>query len=102
MDARRLRDAIRAAGVPVEDVSIGGPDRATWRVSPSTLQAQAQPVIDAYVAPTPAQMLDEQAQRDVSDKKLQAMAVALYECIPSPKLTKAQMKARAVEIYKTL
>ena len=102
MDARRLRETIRAAGVPVEDVTIGSDDRATWRVSPANLQAQAQPVIDAFQLPTAAQLLDEEADRETGERKLQAVALALWECIPSPKLTRAQLRARAVETYKTL
>jgi phage terminase Nu1 subunit (DNA packaging protein) len=66
------------------------------------MQPLAQPIIDAYVEPSAADVLDEQARRDVNEKKLQAVAVALWECIPSPKLTRAQLKARAIEIYKAL
>ncbi len=94
--------AIRAANIPIDGVSVPDEDRTTWRVQPSSLQAKAQPIIDAFVMPTAAQVLDEDAQRDVSDKKLQAVALALWEAIPNPILTKAQMKARTVAIYKTL
>lgn len=49
MLAAELQAALREAQVPVEGVSIGTPhDRTTWRVSPSQLQAQAQPIIDAF------------------------------------------------------
>lgn len=94
--------AIRAANIPIDGVSMPDEDRTTWRVQPSSLQARAQPIIDAFVMPTAAQVLDENAQRDVSDKKLQAVALALWESIPNPILTKAQMKARAIQIYKAL
>jgi hypothetical protein len=101
--ASKLDQAIRAAGVPITGVAIGdNTNRATWLVRPFALQAQAQPIIDGFVLPTAAQIADEDAQRDVNDKKLQAVALALWECIPSPLLTKVQMKNRAMAIYKTL
>ena len=47
--AARLDRALRAAGVPLDGVSIGSEsDRSTWRVSPASAQAAAQPVIDAF------------------------------------------------------
>lgn len=47
--APRLDAALKAAGVPILGVSIGDEaNRATWRVSPASLQAQAQPTIDAF------------------------------------------------------
>lgn len=98
-----IDEAIRAAGVPIDSISIGDyTNRATWTVRPVSLQAQAQPIIDAYADPTPAQLLDEDAQRDVNERKLQAVALALWEAIPNPTMTKAQLKARAIALYKTL
>ena len=53
--APRLDAALRAAGVPIVGISIGNPaDKTTWRVNPSTLQAAAQPIIDAFDAAAPA------------------------------------------------
>ena len=50
-----------------------------------------------------AAILDQQAHEDCdNDKKLQAVAVALWENTPNPTMTKAQLKARVVAIYKTL
>jgi hypothetical protein len=101
--AAYLDAAIRAANVAIAGVSIvDESNKATWTVQPASLQAQAQPIIDGFVLPTAAQIADEDAQRDVNDKKLQAVALALWECIPSPLLTKVQMKNRAMAIYKTL
>ena len=49
MIAARVEWAIRAAGVDILGVSIGeDANKATWRVSPASLQAAAQPVIDAF------------------------------------------------------
>ena len=102
MSAERVKQAILSAGVPIEDISIGSDsDRSTWRVRPTSLQAQAQPVIDAYVPPTPNTLLDEFAEQRIAEKALMATAQALWECIPAPTMTKAQLKARAKAIYKT-
>jgi hypothetical protein len=66
----RLHAAIVAAGVPIASTSIGDEgDRATWTVQPFTLQTAAQPIIDAFVMPTAAQLLDEDAARDVDGQK---------------------------------
>jgi hypothetical protein len=101
--AARLKQQLVAAGVSVTDVSIGQrADKSTWLVEPSLLQTAAQPIIDAYVEPTPAQLLDEDSERETTEKKLLAVALALWECIPAPTLTKAQLRARAKAIYKTL
>lgn len=101
--AAYLDAAVRAAGVPIEGVSMEDlNDRATWKVTPASLQPQAQPIIDAFVLPDAATVLAEDAQRETSEKKLKAVALALWECIPAPTMTKAQLAARAVAIYKAL
>ena len=99
----RLDQAIRAAGVAIDGVSIGSEaDRSTWRVSPDSLQTAAQPIIDAYVEPTAAQLADEDAERETGEKKLLAVALALWECIPAPLMTKVQLRSRAKAIYRNL
>ena len=99
----RLNQSILAAGVPSVGVSIGREDdRSTWTVQPASLQAQAQPIIDAFKMPTAAQLADEDATTCMGDKKILAIAAALWECIPAPTMTKAQTLARAKAIYKTL
>ena len=101
--AERVDKALRAAGLAITGVSIPEPlNRATWHVHPAALQSAAQPIIDAFVLPTTADDVAECAEREVGERKMQAVALALWECIPSPKLTRAQLRARAVEIYKTL
>jgi hypothetical protein len=46
--ADRLDKELHAAGLPIVGVSIGNvADTSTWRVHPESLQAQAQPIIDA-------------------------------------------------------
>lgn len=95
--------ALRAAGLVITGVSIGREnDRTTWAVTPSSLQAAAQPIIDTFVAPTQAQLADDDAIREVDDKKLKAAILSLWECIPSPTMTKAQLRSRIIAIYKTL
>lgn len=56
-----------AVTVPIVGVSIGDPaDKATWRVSPPELQAQAQPIIDAFNANDP-DFAAEDADASVDD-----------------------------------
>lgn len=113
MDAQRISNsagvdaALKAANVPFVAVYMPTDDPATWRVelAPSATpqqQANADAIVHGYVPKTAAQIADDDAQRETSEKKLKAVALALWECIPAPMLTKAQLKARAVAIYKTL
>lgn len=44
----------------------------------------------------------DQAAEDVDIKVLKALASALWECIPAPLMTKAQLRNRAIAILKTL
>jgi hypothetical protein len=101
--AARLDQALRAANIAITGVSLGEYDnKATWKVRPANLQAAAQPIIDAFVIPTPAQIADEEAQTDTNRKELQAVALALWECIPAPTMTKVQLRNRIIALYKTL
>ena len=60
--AARLHAAIVAAGVAITSVSIGRyADKATWKVTPATLQAAAQPIIDAFNPDDPAHVQAELA-----------------------------------------
>lgn len=62
-----LDRVLRAAGLAIDGVSIGNPaDKTTWRVTPSGLQAAAQPYIDAFNPADPAHALaDADAQAAV-------------------------------------
>lgn len=76
--AARVQAQIIAGGVAITGLSIGKIDqRATWKVTPAGLQAAAQPIIDAYVEPTPTQLADETATQETSRKELKAVALAL-------------------------
>lgn len=102
--AERVEQAIKSAGVNISTVTIGdAANKATWRVTPSSLQQQAQPVIDGYGDPTPTTLLSEEAQAMISEKRIRAVTEALWEAIPAyaGKPTKAQTLQRAIDIYKT-
>lgn len=101
--------ALRRAGIPIVGVSIGAEaDRNTWRIDfhPSATPAhrtQGEAIRQTYDPATDTAWKDEQAtQRYDAEKLLQAVAVALWECIPAPTMTKAQLRARAIAIYKAL
>lgn len=101
--AARLDTALRAAGLAITGVSIGvDEDRSTWKVMPRELQAAAQPVIDAFLLPTPAQLLDEDALREVDAKVLKAIVMELYAIVPAPKPTLVQLRANILARYKAL
>lgn len=60
--------AIRTTGVPITGVVIGdAATKTTWKVTPSTLQAAAQPTIDAFNAADPAHT---SAELDTSVKSI--------------------------------
>ena len=102
MSAQYLDEALRAAGIPILGVS---PQGSTWRVdfAPEATQAQkdqAAVIVASYTDPTPNTLLDKNAELRTSEKALTATAQALWECIPAPTMTKAQLKARAKAIFK--
>jgi hypothetical protein len=108
MLAAQLTRALERAGIPVLGVSIGRAiDRATWRVD-YTAAATAQQRTDGEAIrltfdpandPTYA---DEVATAECDAKVLKALALGLWEAIPGPLLTKVQLRARIIAIWKTL
>lgn len=79
--AGRLDRALKAAGVPIEGVSIGRVgDKGTWTVHPSALQAQAQPIIDAFDPDDPA-FAHAEAEAQVDALLASPLATALIETI---------------------
>ena len=108
IDAGELDQLLRASGVPISGCAIGDPNnKATWRVDfdPSATQDhrnQAEAVIAAYVEPTAAAKQDKLDDQRVNDKPLIAVSMALWECIPAPTMTKAQLRVRIKAIFKTL
>lgn len=105
--AALLDTAIRALGVPIVGVVIGDTtDRGTWRIvfDPSATPAQmtqATGLVASVVVDAPAQ-LDADAVAELDRKDLKAAILAIWEAIPTPLLTKAQLRARAIAIRKTL
>ena len=100
--ASRLPRAIKAAGVPIENVSIGDPaNKATWTVQPPDLQGAAQPTIDAFNPDDPAYVTAEQDAAIDGLTALRALAEATFE-LKSNTWTKAQFLARIKAIYRTL
>ena len=58
--ARLIDQLCRGAGHQIVGVSIGdAADKRTWRVSPSSLQAACQPIIDAFDPDDPAHAVAE-------------------------------------------
>lgn len=96
--AAHLDQSLRAAGIAVDGVTIGDEsDRQTWRVHPKRLQAEAQPLIDAFEVPDPKILAAAEADAQHS---LPALALALWECIPHPTMTRAELLARITAIEK--
>jgi leucyl aminopeptidase (aminopeptidase T) len=105
--AALVDQALRAAGVPIVSVVIGvDGDRATWTITfdpsaTSAQRAQAATLL-ATVGVDAAAQLDDRAIADMDAKDLKATMLALWEAIPGPLLTRAQVRARAIAIRKTL
>jgi hypothetical protein len=101
--AQYLDQALKAANVPIVGVSIGDvADRATWNVQPAALQPQAQPVIDAFALPTAAQLLDDDALREVDVKALKALLIEIYPFLGVGKPTLVQLRANIIARFKAL
>lgn len=95
---RRLHAAILAAGVPIQGVSLGETgNKATWKVAPSSLQAAAQPTIDAF-DPADAALatadLDEAVKRDLDNERLTSAVVWVILRQMFPADTVAQTKTK--------
>jgi hypothetical protein len=107
-----LDAACRAAGLPYTGLSMGDSvNRATWRIdyaSGATPQQRAQgdqllATIDLSDPALIATVTDTLATSGYDgDAILRAAAQALWECIPAPTMNKAQLRARAIAILKTL
>jgi hypothetical protein len=102
-----LEQALRAASVPILDVSLGDlSDRATWRVrflpgvTPQQI-ATAQTIVTTLVVDA-ATLQDVDATDAIDQKDLTAAIRALWEAVPAPSKTLAQVRARAIAIRKTL
>lgn len=105
--AALVDQALRVAGVPIIGVIIGvDGDRATWRIlfdasATPAQQAQAAALL-ATIAVDAAAQLDADAVAGIDAKDLKAALLAIWEAIPAPLLTRAQLRARALAIRKGL
>ena len=76
---RRVHNAIAAVPCAIVGVSIGDQaNKATWRVSPASLQACAQPTIDAFDPNDPAHVtadLDAQVKTALDSERLSSAIV---------------------------
>tara|TARA_R110000850_G_scaffold177498_2_gene303326 strand:- start:664 stop:1047 length:384 start_codon:yes stop_codon:yes gene_type:complete len=71
--AGTLDAQLQAAGLPIIGVSIGASaDKSTWTVQPPELQAQAQPIIDAFDIPAEETLWQWWVIRTERDQKLYA------------------------------
>jgi hypothetical protein len=107
MVAAFIRALIRQ-GIPVIGVScMVESDRTTWVIQygPGATAQQmstAEALKLTYDLTSDSALADEDAAREVDDLKLRAVAQALWECIPSPSMTKVQMRSRAIALWKQL
>lgn len=105
--AGRLARAVRAAGVPIDDVSIVDVNtRASWKVNPASLQAAAQSTIDAFNQNDPALLdadLDAEVKQAIDNERLISAVVwtildtyAEFKPATIPKYNAARTKVIAV------
>lgn len=96
--ARRVTQAILAAGVPIMSVSIGDVgSKATWMVQPASLQSAAQPTIDAFNPNDPSHQtaeLDTQVTAALDNERLTAAVVWTILKQMYPADTDAQTRTR--------
>lgn len=102
--AGAVQRTLAAAGVPVIGVSIGTPlDKTTWRVdfaagATAGQRATAATVVAAFALTDPAVLAREQAEdaRQLEDRKLQAVAVAVHkrfkQFVPADTMTAQQWR----------
>jgi hypothetical protein len=87
--AARLDRTLRHLGLAITGVVIGrADDRTTWRVLPASLQAAAQPTIDAFNPDDPAHdvaELDAAVKAAVDDERLiSAVVWAVIDTYSAP------------------
>jgi len=98
-----LDKALRTALIPIDGVSVGDPrDRATWRVAYAKDATDDQRLagnllvatIDPADAVTVAAIRADQVRQVLGQGGLDAVTQALWEAIPAPLLTLAQVRDR--------
>lgn len=105
-----LDRALRDAGIPIESVSIGmvngQPTRTAIYSASATPAQRAQgdallATLDPQDPVTVANIKADYAMSQVDADVLMSLAQALWECIPAPTMTRAQLRARFIAILKT-
>lgn len=100
--ASRLDRAIKVAGVPIVGVSIlDAADKATWTVTPADLQAQAQPIIDAFDPDDPAHKtaeLQQEVEHALDTQRLASAIVWTVIDTYSAPATKAKYQAARTKV----
>ena len=96
-----LTRAIQAAGVAITGVSPDASAPGGYRVSPTSLQSAAQPIIDAFNPNDPAHVIAQKDAEIDGLKALRALAEATFE-LKTNTWTKAQFLARVKAIYRGL
>jgi hypothetical protein len=76
------------------------PGTAAYRLKKNTAWTPAE-IAQAQTAIDTAPVRDE-AALEVDQKVLKAIVLGLWECIPNPTMTKVQLRARVIAIWKTL
>lgn len=105
--AHVLRQLLVTAGVPITDVTLGDvTDKATWMVSPASLQGAAQPTIDALDPHDPSH---EQAEQDAEvkvaldvERLISAVVWAVIDTYSAPATRTKYLAARTkiIDAYK--
>lgn len=108
MLAERLDRFLKSLGLAIVGVSIGdGSNKATWKVSPSSLQPSAQPHIDAFDPndPTIVQAeLDAQCRQALDGERLiSAVLWCVIDTFAGPATRAKYLAARTkiLDAYKT-
>lgn len=106
--AEHLDRALRTVGLAIVGVSIGNDaNRATWTVSPVTLQAAAQPHINAFDPDDPSHEqadLGEQVRMAVDNERLMSAIVWCIIDTYSPPATVAKYqnaRTKIINAYQT-
>jgi hypothetical protein len=106
-----LDRALRDAGIPIDGVSVGDPAvRATWRALYQASATAAQrtqgdqilATIDPQDAATLANIKADLTTTRANDDLIRAIVQGLWEAIPAPTMTLAQLKTRVLTIYRGL
>lgn len=101
--------ALRDAAIPIDGVSVGDPtDRSTWKAfyqASATAQQRAQGdalllTIDPQDPAILAEIKQDFAIADATKDLIVSLAQALWEAIPVPTVTLAQLRARVIALYR--